>query len=169
MEREIKFRGKRADTGEWVCGNLIKIASEWDIAIINNDEKVVHPKSNGQYCENHKRYLLNAIQKFDNFGNIFDYEIIPETVGQFTGLSDKNGKEIFEGDIVSAWSDGCNHKGEIRWRFEGQPSIIIYPAFGNQGFWKLHGQGTGDAFDGGKIDDGVEIIGNIHDNRELLK
>lgn len=101
-------------------------------------------------------------------GLIF-HKVIPETIGQFTGLIDKNGKEIFEGDIVSAWSDGYNHKGEVRWRFGGQPSIIIYPAFGNQGFWKLHGEGAGDAFSDGKIDDGVEIIGNIHDNPELLK
>ncbi len=79
---------------------------------------------------------------------------------QYTGLKDRNGNDIYEGDIVEAWSEGYKHIGEIRWRFEGQPAIIIYPAFANQGFWKLHGQKG--------IDDGVVVIGNIFQNPEIL-
>jgi uncharacterized phage protein (TIGR01671 family) len=84
---------------------------------------------------------------------------------QFTGLKDKNGREIFEGDIVEAWSEGYKHTGEIRWRLEGQPAIIIYPAFANQGFWKIHGQKN---LKGEMVDDGVTVIGNIYQDKHLI-
>ena len=133
MEREILFRGKTED-GKWLYGLLIKC--EYGYYITNDDSL---------------RHVDGLEWTFDD-----NYEILPETVGQFTGLTDKNGAKIFEGDIVEAWSEGYKHIGEIRWRLEGQPAIIIYPAFANQGFWKIHG------YKG--MDNGVEVIGNIHDN-----
>ena len=84
----------------------------------------------------------------------------------FTGLVDKNGKEIYDGDIVEAWSEGYKHTGEIRFRLEAQPCYIIYPAFANQGFWKIHGQKNRKGI---YTDDGIEVIGNIHENPELIK
>jgi uncharacterized phage protein (TIGR01671 family) len=90
--------------------------------------------------------------------------VIPETVGQYTGLKDKNGKKIFEGDIVDAsneWWDACGSAGH------DSPIIKVEWSEEHCGF---------DPFANYDSDCGVyinasgcEVIGNIHDNPELLK
>lgn len=110
--KEILFRGKRKDNGEWVYGDL-EHNGKGEMKWVNGDE------------------------------------IIPETVGQFTGLTDKNGKKIFEGDIMQLCS-AC------------YPCLVYWD--GKGWAWKQNGKRR-------EIDltrEKMDIIGNIYDNPELL-
>lgn len=121
--REILFRGKRTDDGEWV---------------------------EGYYQEYPEGYV-----HIQNTSNDW-FPVIPETVGQFTGLLDKNGKKIFEGDILDT----------PRW-------IVSYCADTNAGL----GMNAGWYIQRDNFTSWLElensewhvVLGNIHDNPELLK
>ena len=78
---------------------------------------------------------------------------------QFTGLKDKKGEEIYEGDIVKAWSQGVSAIGEVSRRIDGL--WIIYPAYQKQTMWGLMPDKDGTTT--------VEVIGNIWNNPELLE
>ena len=92
-------------------------------------------------------------------GEIYPYEVIPETVGQYTGLIDKNGRKIFEGDIVYCKSRLDNANMVVIFEC-GQFRMVLsenYRSYQtNSGFYDIN------CFD-------KEVIGNIHDNPELLR
>ena len=87
------------------------------------------------------------------------FEVVPETVGQYTGLTDKNGKKIFEGDIVSGHLDDLFPEDESRYE-------IAWIDYG----WHLTDlDGTVDTAEQDWVNQYFEVIGNIYDNPELME
>ena len=132
--RERRFRGQRIDNGEWVEGWLYK--------------RVVHLND----C--HQNVVVDAIEVYDgkNPLSVAYYTIDPATVGQYTGLNDKNDKKIFEGDICR---DSRGVLFVIEWEKEGR-----FLGFTIGGERRIAYVGR---------EPKVEVIGNIHDNTELLE
>ncbi len=160
--REIKFRGKSFDNGEWIYGDYHKRAGGVNCII------KMEPDENGK--------VVYAV-----------HQAVPDTIGQFTGVLDKNGKEIYEGDVLSVreWKNLAfgmfNHdemkdlslddcKGEL---LKDIKSLVYWDegsmlateqngcAYYMCSFWHEDTLITQPIFD-------IEIIGNIHDNPELL-
>lgn len=113
--------------------------------------------------KDHRYYIcvsaLCSIKSCVNNGMTSMIEVIPESVEEYTTLTDKNGKKIFEGDIVECWSEGVKAKGTVQKRRDGW--WFIYPAWQKNIIWGLCPNEDGST--------SVEVIGNIHDNPELLK
>lgn len=137
--RTIKFRAKRLDNGEWVYGDY-------------------HHRVGGVHC------IIDMQPDFQGKVEYVVIQVAPDTIGQFTGLLDKNGKEIYEGDIVK-WiltmprigvyggyeEYDTEEIGEIKWD-AGALQLGEYCA-------------AGFAYES---EDYAEVLGNIHDNPELL-
>ena len=130
--REILFRGKRKDNGEWAYGNY---------AVTDNNEK----------------------QHFIFQNKAFEFEVDPETVGQYTGITDDNGKKIFEGDILGVTNDDPDYDYITKVYLDCDTLCV-----------DVQGQDYDYTSIGFAIEiwgdecDRVEIIGNIYDNPELL-
>ena len=143
MEREILFRGKRKDNGEWIYGYY---------CVFNG---MIHCIYTG-YAET-------------DCGDIYPdyYEVDPETVGQYTGLTDKNGVKIFEGDIVKGTAYSATTIGVIVWIDEissfgvRRVNAPNPTAWENSSILRCVSLNKKDEF-------AAEVIGNIHDNPELL-
>ena len=137
--REIRFRGKRLDNGEWVDGGYYE--------------------GNAGGC-----YILQGFQSLAvNFGENDDirnevpalFRVDPNTVSQYTGLKDKNGQKIFEGDIV------------LKRTYNGKRAFPV--DFTDGMFYAGYGGGSSTATHGYTLNDRqIEIIGNKWDNPELL-
>lgn len=125
MTRETPFRGKRLNNGEWVYGS---------------------------YWYSHRS---NTYQHFVfDDGNVW-VGVEPDTVGQFTGLTDKNGVKIFDGDVIE-YTDGCNDwLGAVKYASDDAQFVARFIG------------GDVESFDNLYIGD-CEVIGNIYDNPELF-
>ena len=99
MNREIKFRGKRLDNGEWVAGNFL-------IDNYGNCEIV-------DFSTGHEQW----------------HDVAPDTIGQFTGFRDRVGQEIYEGDIVNwikgMYGEGFVEEGRVEWVQEEGSYVVI--------------------------------------------
>ena len=126
---EILFRGKRIDNGEWVEGYFVNL-----------------------WLMHYQKY-----QPIITDNNAVSYDVDSSTVGQYTGLCDKNGKKIFEGDIV-AIERGWNETVKYHVFFDPQICGFIGDSINYIGFTTF-----------GDDEINMEVIGNIHDNPELLK
>jgi hypothetical protein len=115
--RDILFRGKRVDNGKWVEGYYTELpCGSLGATIFSNDDELV--------CEDTKSYIIKVFTKqHTNYSNsnplqvieCEKYEVIPETVGQYTGFRDDQGVRIFEGDIINVhYDDGTSYLTEVR-------------------------------------------------------
>ena len=142
MTREILFRGKRVDNGEWVIGYLVRgedYLYETEMTTIFSTDTIFYPHT--------------ETSGYDR--------VIADTVGQFTGLCDKNGKKIFEGDIVRFYDKDWTANGIATVDFE-------------KGRWKINGHYTTKLssivwLDLYRTGFEYEVVGNIYDNPELLE
>lgn len=141
--REILFRGKCIDNGEWVYGCL-DLDPDLKRASICGFDYYTDPEDGPQRAE-------------------FCVPVIPETVGQYTGLTDKNGTKIFEGDIVQFERFSYKYNGKIVFNKKTCAFELWFTtAVGGYGAKARHSVLLC------HVDD-IKIIGNVWDNPELLE
>lgn len=121
--REILFRGKRLDNGEWIQGDLVQFPAHGVVIIVKQEPP---------------------------YG---DAEVDSDTVGQFIGLTDKNGKRIFEGDICRMKVDRLKGYGAIT--FMDAAFVLCDKTHKQTRYYPLYPDGQ------------FTVVGNIHDNLEL--
>lgn len=145
--REIKFRGKCLESDTWIYGSLFnsiwrKSADGSRVCYIFPDNMLDDDNGGGDCWE--------------DFAEVAEqYEVAPATVGQYTGLKDKNGREIYEGDIIGGSNGSINgwewpFKSEIKWNDE--ECGFNTPTWGYMDSTHYY-----------------NVLGNIYDNPDLLK
>ena len=150
MNREILFKAKRKDNGKWVEGYYIY-----------HIKRTICPFGDSVKPEDEQHVIMqDGFSDWNMPRNTVVYEIDPDTLCQFTGLTDKNGKKIWENDI-------CDRK-------EKYPEIVAY----NKGDWQLdYSYAFGKEMHSNACNLGfyacerncVEVVGNIFDNADLLE
>ena len=137
MSREILFRAKRVDNGKWTEGYFVK--GEY-------------------YLDKKEKYVILPLELcFYPQCEINEWiEVAPETVCQYTGLCDKNGRKIFEGDILSYIDREC-------------PNDVLRELVAWNGFSLVTRRGKRDIMMSGWECEHTEVIGNIFDNPELIE
>jgi len=138
--REIKFRGYSKRLKTWLYGSLIYANKKYYILPNSNNKKVIEVKKINNFL------LIQAKEK--------DRLVAPESVGQFTGLKDKNGKEIYEGDIVECVS--CKEK-DRKYKVAWCDKFLGFILEHKKEKYQI------------SIFNDFKIIGNVFENPELLE
>ena len=147
MNREILFRGKLTDNGEWVEGYVIKD----DIT----GQVFIHTLGNS----------VNESQKIGEEGclSFVAFEVDPATVCQYTGLTDKNGKRIWENDITKCYADTDDLGNDLYFFYK----VIWHEKY--YCWWLSDIHTMEDEYLHEYNPNDIEVIGNIFDNKELLE